>query len=353
MDKTTRSHSHTARQAELDLKAKEAALLEASRSPHTQRAMEGAVRHFTMVYGGLLPCSGEELKDYLVHYAGELSVATLEQRRVLIGRWHREQGFSANPNDHALVKAVMRGIRRQYGQRQKQARPAPIRMIEQVVQHLDRTILETSDAMALKARRDKALLLTAFWFGLRSDELVRLRVCDVSFHEGQETPCMELYLNQSKTDREGRGQRRTLNALAALCPMAALQAWLAARFQGLELAGQPDSTMPLLAKVSRWDKVSDQPIHINSINKLLKTLLASAGVDPEDYSSHSMRRGIANWIMDSGASVAELTEWIGWRDTRTAMRYLDGKSSLPSKIIERHMAAQAWLENDASASGNR
>jgi len=39
-----------------------------------------------------------------------------------------------------------------------------------------------------------------------------------------------------------------------------------------------------------------------------------------------------------------LKEWIGWRDTRTAMRYLDGKSSLPSKIIERKF--KEGLSND-------
>ena len=69
--------------------------------------------------------------------------------------------------------------------------------------------------------------------------------------------------------------------------------------------------------------------------KVFIRLIKDAGFDTSEYSTHSMRRGIANWIIDSGASVAELKEWIGWRDTRTAMRYLDGKSSLPSKIIER------------------
>jgi hypothetical protein len=58
-----------------------------------------------------------------------------------------------------------------------------------------------------------------------------------------------------------------------------------------------------------------------------------------------MRRGVANWIIDSGASVAELKEWIGWRDTRTAMRYLDGKSSLPSKIIERKLQTGSLLSD--------
>ena len=61
-----------------------------------------------------------------------------------------------------------------------------------------------------------------------------------------------------------------------------------------------------------------------------------------------MRRGVANWIIDSGASVAELKEWIGWRDTRTAMRYLDGTSSLPSKIIERKLQTESFLGDTSS-----
>lgn len=338
------------RLAELDLLAKEASILDASESSNTRRALEGAVRHFTMVYGGLLPCTGEQLKDYLVRYAGELSIATLEQRRVLIGRWHRENGFTDNPNDHEVVRRVMRGIRRKFGKKQKQAKPAPLRVIEKIVSHLDAasTAIAYPDerqnrAAHLQASRDKAMILTSFWFGLRSDELISLRVCDVSFHLDAEVPYLELYLIKSKTDREGQGSTRKLEALPGLCPMTAIREWLDVCSHGVQPMDRRRDENPLFVKVSRWGSLSDSPIHRNSINKLLKSLFEEAGIDPEDYSSHSMRRGIANWIIDSGASITELTEWIGWRDTRTAMRYLDGKSSLPSKIIERHLGHRRSL----------
>ncbi|WP_221795339.1 site-specific integrase [Oceanobacter mangrovi] len=332
---------HQGRAAELDILAKEAAILDASESVNTRRAIEGAVNHFTLEYGGLLPCTGEQLKNYLVRYAGELSVATLEQRRVLLGRWHKENGFATNPNDSELVRQVMRGIRRKYGRKQKQARPAPLRLIHQVVNWLDQQALHNTESPPVfrQALRDKAMLLTSFWFGLRSSELIGLRVCDVTLHWDAEVPYMELYLAKSKTDREGLGQVKKLESLANLCPMEAIRTWLEAGFHGVARPTFLNSDAPLFAAVSRWGEISSQHIHPNSVNKMIKSLFQKAGVDATEYSSHSMRRGVANWIIDSGASVAELTEWIGWRDTRTAMRYLDGKSSLPSKIIERHLGA--------------
>ena len=324
--------------AEIDVLAKEALILDASENKNTQRAFNNAVKHFTTVYGGSLPCTDEVLKDYLVRYAGELSVSTLEQRRVLIGRWHRENGFNHNPNDSEVVRRIMRGIRRKYGRAPKQAKPAPLRIIEKVILNLDKVISHGDDDNhnnRLRSVRDKALLLTAFWFGLRSDELINLRVCDINFHWDADTPYFELYLSKSKTDRDAYGRTRKLEALPNLCPMQAIRDWLEISCNGVEVKNHRESELPLFSKVSRWGKISKTHIHKNSIYKVFIRLIKDAGFDTSEYSTHSMRRGIANWIIDSGASVAELKEWIGWSDTRTAMRYLDGKSSLPSKIIER------------------
>ncbi|MFV9615369.1 MAG: site-specific integrase [Gammaproteobacteria bacterium] len=324
--------------AEIDLIAKEAMLLEASENVNTIRALDNAVKHFKYVYGASLPCTDIVLKKYLVRYAGELSVSTLEQRRVLIGRWHRENGFEHNPNDSEEVRKVMRGIRRKYGRAPKQAKPAPLRIIEKVILNLDKTIShrnEDNHSNRLRSVRDKALLLTTFWFGLRSDELINLRECDINFHWDADTPYFELYLSKSKTDRDAYGRTRKLEALPNLCPMQAIRDWLEISCNGVEVKNYRQSELPLFSKVSRWGKISKTPIHKNSIYKVFIRLIQDAGFDASEYSTHSMRRGIANWIIDSGASVAELKEWIGWSDTRTAMRYLDGKSSLPSKIIER------------------
>ncbi|WP_158527402.1 site-specific integrase [Pelagibaculum spongiae] len=336
---------------ELDILAKEASILEASENANTTRAFDNAVKHFTSVFGGRLPCRDEDLKNYLVKYAGQLSVSTLEQRRVLIGRWHKENGFEHNPNDSELVRKIMRGIRRKYGKKPKQAKPAPLKVIEKVCVHLDSvqaTLGEDQSQRSLSCFRDKAMLLTAFWFGLRSDELINIRACDVKFFWDGDQPYFELFLPKSKTDKEGLGMTKKMNALANLCPMLALRDWVEARCSGVDIKSFRDSELPLFSGVNRWGGISESHIHPNSINKMFKKLLESGSVDPDEYSTHSMRRGIANWIIDSGASVAELKEWIGWSDTRTAMRYLDGKSSLPSKIIERKIQTGAFLDSSSA-----
>ena len=335
--------------AEIDLLAKEEMLLKASENENTKRALDNAVKHFRHVYGASLPCTDVILRKYLIRYAGELSVSTLEQRRVLIGRWHREHGFDHNPNDSEEVRRIMRGIRRKYGRAPKQAKPAPLRIIEKVIVNLDQVTNNRDDenhSNRLRSVRDKALLLTAFWFGLRSDELINLRVCDINFHWDADTPYFELYLSKSKTDRDAHGRTRKLEALPNLCPMHALRDWLEISCNGVEVKNYRESELPLFSKVSRWGKISKTSIHKNSIYKVFIRLIQDAGIDTSEYSTHSMRRGIANWIIDSGASVAELKEWIGWSDTRTAMRYLDGKSSLPSKIIERKFKER--LSNNAN-----
>jgi site-specific recombinase XerD len=76
-------------------------------------------------------------------------------------------------------------------------------------------------------------------------------------------------------------------------------------------------------------------LHANSTNKLLKRLLEESNIGIEDYSSHSLRRGIANWVVDSGASLNELMDWVGWSDLRSAKRYVDEKGSLPNRLMDR------------------
>ena len=60
---------------------------------------------------------------------------------------------------------------------------------------------------------------------------------------------------------------------------------------------------------------------------MLRKLLSQAGVaDAEAFSSHSLRRGFAQWAGMSGWDIRELMNYVGWRDVKAAMRYLDGVS---------------------------
>jgi hypothetical protein len=88
--------------------------------------------------------------------------------------------------------------------------------------------------------------------------------------------------------------------------------------------------------------VADESLHANSLIPLLRSLFAAAGVEsPEDYSSHSMRRGFAGWARASGWDIKELMEYVGWKDVKSAMRYLDASDSSLQARFEQGLTALA------------
>lgn len=241
----------------------------------------------------------------------------------------------------------MRGIRKEHGSPQKQAKALEIEVLHRVVTSINENLiilraLDLSDgkdfrktrAHFLSSLRDKAMLLVSFWFGLRSAEVVALKVIDVVFHWDSPVPYFELTLRSSKTDRAGKGMTRRMERLASLCPMEALYDWIEASFNSVQQADNRKGDLPLFAKVTQWGEVTEKPLHLNSINKLLQRLFEGANLNSEPYSSHSMRRGVANWITDSGGSVKELMDWVGWKDVKTPIRYQDCKSALPNGLLD-------------------
>jgi integrase len=311
--------------------------LEAAVSDNTKLATEKALKHYRKVYRGPLPCSDREMALYLSHFAGVLKISTLEQRRSLIGKWHeREYGF--NPNNSDLVSQTMRGIRATHNSARKQAKAMPVTILDRLVSALSEkrdTLREQGDQRWVRYSRDMAMVLTAFWFGLRSSELVSIRIRDVTMNWDARPPRLDLYIPKSKGDRQARGRSVGMEELPNLCPMHAIRDWLEDRSGGVDVKSSQENEDYLFSKVDRWGAVWPKPLHANSTNKLLKRLLEESEVGVEDYSSHSLRRGIANWVIDSGASLNELMDWVGWSDLRSAKRYVDEKGSLPNRLMAR------------------
>lgn len=71
----------------------------------------------------------------------------------------------------------------------------------------------------------------------------------------------------------------------------------------------------------------------NSVIPIFRRIFALAGIEDSDqYSSHSLRRGFAGWANANGWDLKELMEYVGWRDIKSAIRYLDAS---PEKLKER------------------
>ena len=72
---------------------------------------------------------------------------------------------------------------------------------------------------------------------------------------------------------------------------------------------------------------------------LLRTLFQCAGLPQADrYSSHSLRRGFATWANANQWDIKMLMEYVGWKDVRSAMRYIDAADPFAQHRIEAALA---------------
>ncbi|MBS3997162.1 MAG: tyrosine-type recombinase/integrase [Hydrogenophaga sp.] len=307
--------------------------IEAAESDNTRRSYASAIRHYEVEWKGFLPSTADAIARYLADHAATLAINTLRQRLAALSRWHTDQGFP-DPTKSALVRQVLKGIRSVHSVPEERARPLELAVLQQVDQWLDTAINHAQQsgdrAALLRHMRDRSLMLLGFWRGFRSDELVNLRVENIEVTPGQGMTC---YLGRSKGDRQHQGRVFRCPALSRLCPVAAFNAWI-------DLAGLTEG--PVFRKIDRWGHVADESLHANSLIPLLRSLFAESGVEsPEEYSSHSMRRGFAGWARASGWDIKELMEYVGWKDVKSAMRYLDASNSSLQARFEQGLAALA------------
>ncbi|RBJ82091.1 Tn3 family resolvase [Pseudomonas sp. MWU12-2534b] len=288
--------------------------LQAATRDNTRRSYRAAIEHFEVQWGGFLPATADSVARYLVAYAGELSINTLKLRLSALAQWHNSQGF-ADPTKAPVVRQVFKGIRAVHPVREKQAEPLQLQHLERVIAWLDGEATaargEGRQADLLRALRDRALILLGFWRGFRSDELCRLQIEHVQASAGSG---ISLYVPRSKGDRDNLGRTYHTPALQRLCPVQAYIEWVnaAALVRG-----------PVFRAIDRWGHLSEQGLHANSVIPLLRQALERAGIAAEHYTSHSLRRGFATWAHRSGWDLKSLMSYVGWKDMKSAMRYLE------------------------------
>lgn len=314
--------------------------IEASERQNTRLSYASGIRHFEVEWKGLLPTTSDSVARYLVDHATTLSINTLRQRQAALSRWHLDQGFT-DPTKSQMVRQVLKGIRAVHTTPEKRARPLELEVLQQIDQWLAMAITHTQNCgdqpASLRLTRDRCLILIGFWRGFRSDELVRLRVENTQVIPGEGMSC---YLDRSKGDRQMRGQVYKCPSLSRLCPVTAFNQWVS--LSGL-------STGPVFRKIDRWGHIAEDGLHPNSLIPLLRNLFTAAGVSAADeYSSHSLRRGFAGWARSSGWDIKDLMEYVGWRDIKSAMRYLDASDVGLQARFEKGLPILSSANSDAT-----
>lgn len=280
-----------------------AAFVRDSLSDNTRRAYLSDLTHFE-TWGGSIPATDEMIANYLAQHSEELSAATLARRLASIAKAHRARGQSS-PTASELVKATLRGIKRQHGAAQVEAKPL-------LRDDLFQVLAAMGDDM--KSVRDRTLLLTGFAGGFRRSELVGLDHADIE-HVRQG---VIITLQRSKTDQVGLGRKIGIPlGRSRWCPVAALDEWLSR--SAIEEGA-------IFRRINRHGHVLGDRLSGEAVALVLRERLSAAGFDTTGYSGHSLRAGFATSAAQAGVSSWRIRAQTGHASDAMLARYIrDGE----------------------------
>jgi len=234
--------------------------------------------------------------------------STISRYLASIARFHRAAGV-ADPTGHELVRLAKRRHRRTVGVAQRQ--------VAGITESVVAAMIATTPPSIL-GLRDIALLLTARDMLARRSELCALDVADLDLEAGT------VMVRRSKTDQEGEG------AILFLAPRT--RVWLR---RWLEAAGIAEGAV--FRPLSRGGNPRGARLNDPDVSRSFKRLAARAGFDPNQFSGHSCRVGMAQDLTASGADLAGIMQAGRWKSTRMPARYAE-------KLAAGKNAVARWYE---------
>ena len=159
-------------------------------------------------------------------------------------------------------------------------------------------------------RRDAAMLALGFAAALRRSELCGLFVRDI---DDLHCDKMIVWIRRSKTDQVGKGQRVAVPEGRMIRPVSHLRAWLDVAdirsgylFQTFRRGGRP----------------SGRPLNHSEVPRLVKKYAARIGLDPTNYSGHSLRAGFVTSAAAHRARLDKIMEVTRHRNPSTVLQYI-------------------------------
>ncbi len=229
-----------------------------------------------------LPAQPGTVALYLTDLTGHgRKPATLDRKLAALAHAHRAAGYTWTRDPG--VSSVRSGIRRDVGVAPEQKAPVLVEELGTLVGTLGGTLVEL---------RDRALLTMGFFGAFRRSELVALNVADIE----RSRDGLTLTVRRSKGDQEGKGEAKGIPYASnpAMCPVRALDAWLAAA---------SITEGPLFRGVNRHGHVHAEALCDRSVARIVQRTATRAGLDSDRLAGHSLRSGFATSAARKGKSL--------------------------------------------------
>ncbi|MEQ9151058.1 MAG: site-specific integrase [Parvibaculum sp.] len=250
-----------------------------------------------------LPAAPQTVARYITHLADAgRKAAGIELVLAAIGAAHRAAGLRS-PRGDGRVHAVRQGIRRSIGTKQAQKTPA-------IVEDLRAVLDALPDDNPRLALRDQALLLIGF-IGLSALRARRPR--RRAPHKDQRWTDRRARPHQDGPEAKGRVVAIPPARHPALCPIAALEAWLSA-------AGIREGAV--FRGVDRHGNVRPSRLSTQAVANVIKRSVERVGLDPRQFSGHSLRSGFITAAALAGKSEDIIRSHTGHKSVLQVREYV-------------------------------
>lgn len=232
-----------------------------------------------------IPSAPEVVAAYVGHQLERgRKAASISRSIAAISCAHETAGLLP-PGKTKAVQNALATMRRKIGTAPKQKAPATADRMRDMLALCPDTI---------KGKRDRAILAFGFAGAFRRSELVALAVDDIQAMEGG----AHVTIRKSKTDQEGAGQTIGIPEGDRLKPLAAVRDWL-------EAAGISEG--PVFRRLSKGGKPLG-PLSPEAVAVLVKDYARRAGLDPAQFSGHSLRAGFITSGAEAGNDPLRIAE---------------------------------------------
>lgn len=264
----------------------------------TQRAYRAALQDFMQFAGIVQPDEFRSVtrahviawRDHLVKRA--LSSQTVRHRLAALSSL-----FEYLCERNAVTHNPVKGLKRPAASGGEGRTPA-------LADQQARQLLDAPAGETLKARRDRAMLATLLYHGLRRDELCRLKVRDAK-QARRGVPHLQV------SGKGGKTRYVPLHSEAA----GLISAYLATAGHGGELAGA------LFRPLRRGGEAHEGSRALTTTDAVYKIVRAYSGGLGFQVGAHALRATAATNALDHQADIAKVQEWLGHARIATTRIY--------------------------------
>lgn len=291
------------------------AVREAARSENTRVAYEKGWKCFTTWCQSvdLVPQEVEahDIVRFLVAMAYEgptgsrpLALNTLRLYRSGMNDQWRRAGLPS-PASAKIVDEALQGLARVLGDTPRRVKALRKYQILAMLK---------SCGGGLHGLRDAAVLSLGFAAALRRSELCHLRTDDLE----RKAEGMTLHVRRSKTDPQGTGQRVAVIQGKSVKPVVHVERWLRA---------SNISEGFLFQTLLRGGIASGRPLDPGDVARIVKRHARRIGLDPREYSGHSLRAGFVTCAAVHHARIDKIMEVTRHKNAETVLKYIRDEES--------------------------